>query len=397
MFYVNDSSRVWHVAKTGNDSNSGHAGQYPVNLANDAKLTIAAAVSAAASGDTIIIWPGTYDESLDISSTGANKALNIVGTHRQLCKIAKSSGYAATLKIGSYTNLKNLTVEAVNPNKAIEGDSGATNITIEDCNIVGTYDGLNIYSAQHIFIRNCYIKGTYDAANFGSINNLVCERSIFITDGTYSSSADFRGAHIGPGTGIFRDCIFIGARTSGTGAIGGLDLNSGSSPTLVVCENCLFKVAGSGTHSGIAFGVRVQNLGKLALNNCSFSTSGVGSSTADLRQTGTGILIVSSSSYAATYGTITQSDATWANALASALFINGAANKLKIDADGRVDVGSLKGADAELLTRAAKMLLNKAVQDKLTGAIRYYDNDGQTVILTHTPNENASSLTRVVS
>ena len=39
----------------------------------------------------------------------------------------------------------------------------------------------------------------------------------------------------------------------------------------------------------------------------------------------------------------------------------------------------------------------KAVQDKLTGVIRYYDDDGQTVILTHTPDEGEASLTRAVS
>jgi hypothetical protein len=67
------------------------------------------------------------------------------------------------------------------------------------------------------------------------------------------------------------------------------------------------------------------------------------------------------------------------------------------DKDSRVDVGDIEGGDAGLLQKAAKMLLNKAVQDKLTGAIRYYDDDGETVILTHTPGENESSLTRTPS
>lgn len=67
------------------------------------------------------------------------------------------------------------------------------------------------------------------------------------------------------------------------------------------------------------------------------------------------------------------------------------------DKDSRVDVGDIEGGDAGLLQKAAKMLLNKAVQDKLTGAIRYYDDDGETVILTHTPSENESSLTRMPS
>jgi hypothetical protein len=85
------------------------------------------------------------------------------------------------------------------------------------------------------------------------------------------------------------------------------------------------------------------------------------------------------------------------NLIAETLFTNGAANKLKIDAAGKVEAVNIEDIDAELLQKAAKMLLNKAVQDKLTGAIRYYDDDGETVMLTHTPVENESSMTRTPS
>lgn len=44
--------------------------------------------------------------------------------------------------------------------------------------------------------------------------------------------------------------------------------------------------------------------------------------------------------------------------------------------------------------KAAKVLVNKAVQDKVTGQIRYYDDDGQAVILTHTPAESDEQLLR---
>ncbi len=51
----------------------------------------------------------------------------------------------------------------------------------------------------------------------------------------------------------------------------------------------------------------------------------------------------------------------------------------------------------ELFRKAAKVLVNKAVQNKLTGAINYYDNDGVTVILTHTPNDSQDSISRISS
>jgi len=46
---------------------------------------------------------------------------------------------------------------------------------------------------------------------------------------------------------------------------------------------------------------------------------------------------------------------------------------------------------------AAKMLVNKAVQNKATGVIEYYGSDGETVILTHTPADTESEITRNAS
>ncbi|MBN2455745.1 MAG: hypothetical protein JXB29_04275 [Sedimentisphaerales bacterium] len=46
---------------------------------------------------------------------------------------------------------------------------------------------------------------------------------------------------------------------------------------------------------------------------------------------------------------------------------------------------------------ADKVLANKAVQNKVTSAIDYYDDDGQTVVLTHTPTDAESTLTRMPS
>jgi hypothetical protein len=50
-----------------------------------------------------------------------------------------------------------------------------------------------------------------------------------------------------------------------------------------------------------------------------------------------------------------------------------------------------------LFEKAAKLLVNKAVQNKVTGVIDYYDDDGETVILTHTPAEDESAITRTSS
>jgi len=46
---------------------------------------------------------------------------------------------------------------------------------------------------------------------------------------------------------------------------------------------------------------------------------------------------------------------------------------------------------------ADKLLANRAIQNKVTGAIDYYDDDGQTVILTHTPADGESAIERTPS
>jgi hypothetical protein len=41
-----------------------------------------------------------------------------------------------------------------------------------------------------------------------------------------------------------------------------------------------------------------------------------------------------------------------------------------------------------------KLLANKAIQNKSTGEIKYYDDDGQTVLLIHTPVDTEAIITR---
>ncbi len=46
---------------------------------------------------------------------------------------------------------------------------------------------------------------------------------------------------------------------------------------------------------------------------------------------------------------------------------------------------------------ADKLLANKAAQTKSTGEIKYYDDDGQTILLTHTPTDTEAAITRTPS
>lgn len=66
------------------------------------------------------------------------------------------------------------------------------------------------------------------------------------------------------------------------------------------------------------------------------------------------------------------------------------------DTDELIGTGSIIWTGRGELT-CDKIMANKAVQDKLTGVIDYCDDDGQTVILTITPSEDESTLTRTPS
>jgi len=54
-------------------------------------------------------------------------------------------------------------------------------------------------------------------------------------------------------------------------------------------------------------------------------------------------------------------------------------------------------SSSDLIQKAAKVIANKAVQNKSTGVIEYYDDDGETVVLTHTPADSNTEITRTPS
>jgi len=66
------------------------------------------------------------------------------------------------------------------------------------------------------------------------------------------------------------------------------------------------------------------------------------------------------------------------------------------DADGRVDIGKIDGSEDNLtrLIKSTKLLVNKAIQNKITNTIDYYEDDSETVALTHTPTDNESTIER---
>jgi len=83
-YWFENSDYTIHVDDAnGNDGNDGKS------FAN-AKKTISSAVTAVPDGGTIIVWPGTYNEKVDIAA--AAKSITLVGTNRYKTIISSCCG-----------------------------------------------------------------------------------------------------------------------------------------------------------------------------------------------------------------------------------------------------------------------------------------------------------------
>jgi len=297
------ASHIWHVAKTGNDSNGGHR-------FNDAKLTVSAAVTAAASGDTINIWPGDYAESVDAS----DKALNIIGAQREKVRIVPASG-SFSFRVGSGSYCANLSV--IGPaTVGISISSTQTDITLENCYGYGPTDGLYIsaLSGTHYNIRliDCTFESPWDGANMGAVEGVFVERCTFQTSGGANSSHALQQ----PGTGIYKNCIFWSkSSTESDAELGGLRLCD-SIIGRVIFDSCYIYTEATATRTGKVYGVRVDSATVAAiLSNCNIITIGSGADGGplDLYQAN-GELIERGCRYSTTAGTITHIGSGWADA-----------------------------------------------------------------------------------
>jgi len=453
--YLFDSSHVWHVAKSGSDTNGGHAQQYPISLASDAKLTIQAAVNVASDGDKIVIWPGTYSESVDATS----KQLHLVGTSRENCVIQ-------IVQIGSNSSLANLSVvvPATVANAAMLINT-KDNIVIENCFFEtlreeqAGYGCLRIDDSSNIVIRNSYINasgygirafdsgvvlegcwikstarftyqnaaGLYFTNSAGKLDRQVLAVDCkFILDRNYSISSTATASIVavdqtnrvftveGDASGTFSqgDKVFVvlSAGNDGQYTVSGVEYDNeeeqsevtvsesipdgtadgqlGKSSTEpahgVLCNgfgtfnNCVVYAGGGSYTASDVKGVTVLTDKRMLLNCCSiFTEENHASATAyDVYNEGTIVAVGSIYEANKVSGTVVQGGSGWAEG------VNAEVDKAITDAS---------------VDKAVKMLMNKAVQNKVTGSIQYYGDGGQTVILTHTPSESQTEITRMPS
>lgn len=349
--YILDSAHVVHVAKTGNDGNSGKAGQYPVSLAADAKLTIASAVSAAASGDTIVIWPGDYAEQLDCGS----KALTIIGTSRFKSKIVPAAGSA--ILAASDCEFASLSATGLGTDAHGIDASAKSRVVVRDCELYGNYSGLYGNSGTDIRIERCGVKGQHDGLRLMLTARVLVRGCVIRADGTYGTGAACYGL-MGAGLdAVFEHCVIRADRNDVSSlGIAAAVLNTSDRAAFA---NCVFEaVAGSG-HTGAAYGFAAIGgaASSAMLTNCvaRVTSANAGTGPYDLYRT-SGQLVIAGCDYA-------------------------------------TSSGNIKIVDPLCADKAIKTLVNKVSQVKSTGAMTVYDNDGSTVLRTLTPTESSTEIT----
>jgi len=141
---------VWYVTKGGNDANAG--------TADDPFLTVSQAVTAASSGDLILVGPGTYTEQVNASS----KQLEIAGAGYQT-KI--TSATAPTLQLTSNSTVRDIWIDNTESGSAKFAVSmiTATLTRLERVKVTGLDQGVFAGFVSACTIDDCYI----EAAEYG--------------------------------------------------------------------------------------------------------------------------------------------------------------------------------------------------------------------------------------
>jgi hypothetical protein len=397
-YYFGDSHYTIHVDDAnGNDTNDGKS-------FTNAKKTINSALTACPDGGVIVIWPGTYNEQIDLLT--AAKTITLLGMSRSKSIITQSGSNETISTTYDSCRLENLTVKQTGTGRCVH-ISGKDSLVFIDCDFICSgdmvIDGSAGYKAS---FKNCYLFGENDTIFMGE--ELIIDGCILVTDGTYPGSGNariIRCASDFTAKILVKDSILY-AQPS-------YRKSTGKSPELYESERSLYCIYGNtegelvvlensiliadgykpdGAHaSSYCSGdvACISLIDRFVAKNCIFfSRTDQNQSAADaygLRNCSAQInnctILVS--------GTDASYDF-YADTAHTIHLVNTRYNASQIGAN--VTVNAVPAGMT--FEKAAKSLVNKAIQNKNTGAIDYYDDDEQTILFTHTPTDDESTITR---
>lgn len=292
---VHPGETVWYVSKDGNDGTGDGTAEKP-------ELTIGAAVTDAASGDTIFIGPGTYSEQVDLATVTKSLTLQGAGIGKT---IVTQVAQEYTIALYDYCTLLDLKVISTHADGKGVGASNRTGVRLERVWAEGPYDGFTGATGDSLILKDCIFKSTFDGGAVGG-NGFFIEGCYFYTDCTYSSSAA-RACSVVDGEGVIRSCVMHAKRADAeTRTTVALEVGNAR----VKVENCIAvaEVTNVGC-AGFVVAVKTGNSGaKAFLSNCKINVISVGSGTTyDIQQLSGAIAVVGTDYDSTdTSGTITQ-------------------------------------------------------------------------------------------
>ena len=143
---------IFHVDKSGSDSNSGLS-------RSNAFATIQEAVTQACDGDTILVWPGTYREDVDLK----NKAITLQSAD-EAAVVTASTAFAFSFSSGEGPNcvLRNFIITGCNAT-----DGGAIYLSkssprLINLTITDNRHGISAYDGSNPDIVNCILWNNRD-------------------------------------------------------------------------------------------------------------------------------------------------------------------------------------------------------------------------------------------
>lgn len=267
--------RVWYVTKAGNDSNAGTKAS--------PKLTVNAAVTAASSGDKIVIGAGTYTEEVTITS---KPGLTLEGVGWTTIISFAEPEFGGALTLDDHCTCRNMKLTS-------SAGYGAwcekRNCTFEDVWMFGDFEGLHTGSAtQGLRLKRCLIEGNGASANIVGGAGILIEDCRFVCGATYASASEhYSGLQISLGAVVTIKNSRIAITKAAANALNlyGIQLysNDGTGATLRL-ENVDIEVTAShASHTGAVLGIATFN------NNAPFFVSMEGGAIATSHANGSGV------------------------------------------------------------------------------------------------------------
>lgn len=291
---------TWLVSTTsGNDTNAGKATTYPYTLTGVADATISASITAASAGDTIIVFPGTYDENVAISKT-----LNIYFVNATITRDADDTSAAVSCTADDcyvqglrVTSVQNGTGEHALTITGSRNTFENVYITLSGTGSLTTQHGINISTGTHNTLNKAHVVfgGTRTSLQFGLFMSSSYNT---ITNSYLSSTSTSVVSAQGALYSTFRNCVFenkantnavqycatfitgtildgckflsnsTGSGNTGVNARYGLS-DSGNN----IVSNCVFNIQTGTDDAGVAACIYGGGLNSVFINNTAYALS----------------------------------------------------------------------------------------------------------------------------